>query len=282
MSTPERPFASYHLWSLVAPAPGQERWHCQMRRGFIKARQHEPQVKELLTKATASQHIGLLAQKGVYEFHRNRDLLNREDGVEKVALLLKLNNTANEVQQRVLQILRNYYDLPFLLDKHILELTRGDEGFPKPIAIERENYSFRLYAAMDCIVVEHSSVPTLHILDFKTGKASFDRRQAQVYLLAARYLYPEYRAIASFYNLEIRKTSELIQISSSELDDVELELANIANKHQQDIYNYHQKSHKFSSIFTANPGYHCRYCPFNSICQFSSFHSDKPRLHQAN
>ncbi len=282
MSTPERPFASYHLWSLVAPALGQERWHCQMRRGFIKARQHEPQVKELLTKATASQHIGLLAQQGVYEFHRNQDLLSLEDGVEQVAQLLKLNNTALEVQQRVLQILRNYYDLPFLLDKHILELTRGDEGFPKPIAIERENYSFRLYAAMDCIIVEHSHVPTLHILDFKTGKASFDRRQAKVYLLAARYLYPEYRAYASFYNLEIRKTSELIQISSSELDDVELELVNIANKHQQDMSNYYQKSSKFSSIFTPNPGYHCRFCPFNSICEFSSFHSDKPRLHQAN
>ncbi len=135
---------------------------------------------------------------------------------------------------------------------------------------------------MDCIIVEHSHLPTLHILDFKTGKASFDRRQAKVYLLAARYLYPEYRAIASFYNLEIRKTSELIQISSSELDDIELELANIANKHQQDISNYHQKSSKFSSIFTPNPGYHCRFCPFNSICEFSSFHSDKPRLHQAN
>jgi PD-(D/E)XK nuclease superfamily len=287
MSTPERPFASYHLWSLVAPAPGQERWHCQMRRGYIKARQQEPEVKVLLAKATASQHIGILAQKGVYEFHRHRHLLSQKDGVEEVAQLLKLSSATDEVQQRVLRILKNYHDLPFLLDKDILELTRGDEGFPKPIAVERENYSFRLYAAMDCIFIERdvesaSSVPTLHILDFKTGKSSFDHRQALVYLLAARYLYPGYRAIASFYNLEIRKISELINISSSQLDEIELELANIANKHQQDIYKYQQKPHKFSSIFTPNPGYHCRFCPFNSICKFSSFHSDKPRLHQAD
>jgi hypothetical protein len=293
MSTPERPFASYHLWSLIAPAPGQERWHCQMRRGYIKAKQQQPEVKALLAKATASQHIGILAQKGVYEFHRHRDFLSLEDGVEKVAQLLKLSSTTDEVQQRVLQILKNYHDLPFLLDKEILELTRGDEGFPKPIAIERENYSFRLYAAMDCIFVESdvqsaSSVPTLHILDFKTGKSSFDNRQALVYLLAARYLYPVLpggmipRIIASFYNLETRKFSELISISSNQLDEIELELANIASKHQQDMYKYQQKPHKFSSIFTPNPGYHCRFCPFNSICDFSSFHADKPRLHQAD
>ncbi|PMB14874.1 hypothetical protein CEN46_26400, partial [Fischerella thermalis CCMEE 5318] len=93
MSTPERPFASYHLWSLIAPASGQQRWHCQMRRGYIKARQHEPQVRALLTKVTSSQRIGLLAQKGVYEFHHHRYLLNQSDGVEKVAELLRLSNS---------------------------------------------------------------------------------------------------------------------------------------------------------------------------------------------
>jgi hypothetical protein len=293
MSTPERPFASYHLWSLIAPAPGQERWHCQMRRGYIKAKQHQPEVKALLAKATASQHIGILAQKGVYEFHRHRNFLTQKDGVERVAQLLELSSTIAEVQQRVLRILKNYHSLPFLLDKDILELTRGDEGFPKPIAIDQANYSFRLYAAMDCVFIERdvqsiSSPPTLHILDFKTGKSSFDHRQALVYLLAARYLYPVLpggiipRIIASFYNLETRKFSELISISNSQLDEIELKLANIADKHQQDMCNYHEKPHKFSSIFTPNPGYHCRFCPFNSICDFSSFHSDKPRLHQGD
>jgi PD-(D/E)XK nuclease superfamily len=269
MSTPLGPFASYHLWSLIAPGAGQERCHCQMRRGFVKARQHDPQVKALLAKATAPQRIGILAQKGVYEFHYNRHLLYRSDGVEKVAQLLKLSNSTNEVQQRVLQILKNYHNSPLLLGKHIIQLTRGDEGFPKPIVIEHQDYCFRLYAAMDCIFIE--SDRTLHILDFKTGKSAFDLRQALVYLLAVRYLYPEHQAVASFYNLEMCKKSELISFTKNELDSVEFELANIAQKHQQDLQKYQEETKNFSQIFPPNPGFHCRFCPFNSICEFSAF-----------
>jgi PD-(D/E)XK nuclease superfamily len=266
MSTPERPFASYHLWSLIAPNAGQQHWHCQMRRGFIKVRQHEPQVKLLLGKATASQRIGLLAQKGVYEFHHNIQLLDQVDGVEAVAKLLDLDRTTDEIQQRVLQILHKYHRQPLLLDKNILLLTSGDEGFPKPILIEGKNYSFRLYATMDCVFIEPDQ--TLHILDFKTGKSPFDRRQALVYLLAARYLYPGYPLVASFYNLEFTKRSEIIRMSDPELDHLELELANMAKKHQNDVHSYHNEQ-DFSHVFPANPGHHCRFCPFNSICDFS-------------
>ncbi len=269
MLTPERPFASYNLWSLIAPAIGQQRWHCQMRRGFVKARQHEPEVKALLGKVSASQRIGLLAQKGVYEFHHNRHFLNQADGVEKIAELLKLSNSSYQVQQRVLQILKTYHNEPLLSGKRILVLTRGDEGFPKPILVEKKHYCFRLYATMDCVFVESSG--NLHILDFKTGKSAFDRRQALVYLLAARYLYPRYKAVASFYNLEHCKKSDLISVTRGELDFVEFELANIAQKHQQDLQKYQQKSSNFSQIFPPNPGYHCRFCPFNSICEFSAF-----------
>ncbi len=269
MSTPDRPFASYHLWSLVAPATGQERWHCQMRRGFIKARQHEPQVKALLATTTAPQRIGILAQKGVYEFHYHRHLLNQSDGVERVAQILKLSKSSEQVQQRVLQILKKYHDAPLLVDKNIIQLTPGDEGFPKPIVIEQEDYCFRLYAAMDCVFIE--SDRTLHILDFKTGKSAFDRRQALVYLLAARYLYPGRHAVASFYNLEIGKKSELISITNSELESLEFELANIAHKHQHDLHKYQEKTSNFSKIFPPNPGSHCRFCPFNSICEFGDF-----------
>jgi hypothetical protein len=219
MSTPDLPFASYHLWSLVAPATGQQRWHCQMRRGFIKARQHEPQVKVLLAKATASQRIGLLAQKGVYEFHHHVHLLNQSDGVEKVAQLLKLSNSTDEVQQRVMQILKKYHDAPLLLGKRVILLTSGDEGFPQPIWIDRPDYCFRLYAAMDCVFTESDT--RLHILDFKTGKSAFDQRQALVYLLAARYLYPRYQAVASFYNLELCKKSDLISVTKRELDSIQ-------------------------------------------------------------
>lgn len=273
MSTPDRPFASYHLWSLIAPATGQERWHCQMRRGFIKARQHEPQVKSLLANATPPQRIGILAQKGVYEFHHHRHLLNQSDGVEKVAQLLKLGNSAEQVKQRVLQILQKYHHAPLLMGKHIIQLTPGDEGFPKPIIIEQEEYCFRLYASMDCVFSESDS--TLHILDFKTGKSAFDRRQALVYLLAAHYLYPGKTAFASFYNLEVCQESELISINNSELLSLEFELAKIAQKHQQDLQKYQEENSNFNQIFPPNPGTHCRFCPFNSICEFSGLKSSQ-------
>ncbi|MBF2017991.1 MAG: PD-(D/E)XK nuclease family protein [Richelia sp. RM2_1_2] len=269
MSSPVRLFASYHLWSLIAPASGQQRCHCQMKRGFIKARQDEPKVKALLkAKVTPSQRIGLLAQKGIYEFHHNRNLLKSDDGVEKVAGLLKLGNLADEIQQRVREILKKYQDAPLLLNKRIMLLTRGDEGFPKPIVIEQENYRFRLYASMDCVLNESDN--TLHIIDFKTGKSPFDRRQALVYLLAAHYLYPKYQAIASFYNLEMGKKSHVITVSNSELRLIEFHLGYIAEKHQQDLQQYHQNQKSFSKIFPPNPGYHCRFCPFQSICDFSA------------
>ncbi len=269
MPTPGRPFASYHLWSLVAPALGQERWHCQMKRGFIKARQDEPIVKALLAQASPPQRIGLLAQKGVYEFHHHHHLLAQPDGVEKVAQILKLSKSTDEVQQRVIQILKQYHHEPVLEGKHIIQLTRGDEGFPKPIWIDQQDYRFRLYAAMDCVFTEADR--TLHILDFKTGKSAFDQRQALVYLLAARYLYPKQQAVASFYNLERCKKSELISLTSSQLDGIETQLAQVARKHQQDLHQYQENPSKFSQIFPPNPGFHCRYCPFERICDFSGF-----------
>ena len=268
MPISKRLFASYNLWSLVAPAVGQERWHCQMKRGFIKARQHEPAVKALLAQATPPQRIGLLAQKGVYEFHQHTQLLQLPDGVERVARLLRLNKSTSEVQQRVIQILKNYRNAPVLVGKRIVLLTRGDEGFPRPIAIKWENYCFQLYAAMDCVFTEADR--TLHILDFKTGKSAFDQRQALVYLLAARYLYPQQQAVASFYNLEQCKQSDLIHLTSSQLDGVETQLASVAQKHQQDLSQYRQNPHEFSQVFPANPGFHCRHCPFHSICEFSA------------
>jgi hypothetical protein len=124
-----------------------------------------------------------------------------------------------------------------------------------------------LYAAMDCVFIESDS--TLHILDFKTGKSAFDRRQALVYLLAARYLYPGKSAVASFYNLEVCQKSDLITINNYELAALEFELANIAKQHQIDLQKYQARNNNFSRIFPPNPGYHCRFCPFNSICEFA-------------
>jgi hypothetical protein len=126
---------------------------------------------------------------------------------------------------------------------------------------------------MDCIFIESDS--TLHILDFKTGRSAFDHRQALVYLLAARYLYPGKPAVASFYNLEIGKKSELITISPSECKSLESELANIAHQHQQDLQEYEAQHSNFSQIFPPNPGNHCRFCNFSSICEFAELKQPK-------
>jgi CRISPR/Cas system-associated exonuclease Cas4 (RecB family) len=126
---------------------------------------------------------------------------------------------------------------------------------------------------MDCVFIDSDS--TLHILDFKTGKSAFDKRQALVYLLAARYLYPGKTAVASFYNLEVGQKSEIITINNHELTSLELELANVANKHQLDLQKYADRSSNFNHIFPPNPGNHCRFCPFNSICEFSTFNPAK-------
>ncbi len=100
-----------------------------------------------------------------------------------------------------LRILNNYYKNPILLNQRIFSLNRGHEGFPEPIKVFYRNTVFNLFAAIDCILLKPGS--TLHILDFKTGQSDFDERQAFVYLLAASYLCPQRRAIASFYNLEL-------------------------------------------------------------------------------
>lgn len=261
------PFASYNLWSLFSPPVGQEGWHCDMRRGFTKARKREPQVAELLAQDNIPQLIGHLAQKGVYEFHQERMMLHRQDCVEQLAEILQLKEQPTDVQQRVIQILKNYFDNPILAGKNIIQLNRGDEGFPEPILIQQGSYIFNLYAAIDCIFEEQDG--TLHILDFKTGKTDFDRRQGFVYLLAASYLYPQKPATASFYNLETGKWSERISATPAQLNAIEIELVRISGQHQEDLRRYRQKPAEFKRIFPPNPCFNCQYCPFSRICEFS-------------
>lgn len=262
-------FASYNLLSLFFPAVGQERWHCDMKRGFTKARKKELQVKTLLEQDTTWQKIGLLAQKGVYEFHRDTQLLDSSDGVDRVAEIIQLSQESVEVQKRVTPILEKYRKTPIFIGKNIIKLSRGDEGFPEPILIQQGSYLFNFYAAIDCIFLEPDG--KLHILDLKTGKSEFDRRQGFIYLLAARYLYPQQAAIASFYNLETGKWSDPITATSAQLDAIQMELARISQQHQRDLWRYRQNPADFATIFPPNPGLPCQYCQFNSICQFSAF-----------
>lgn len=263
------PFASYNLWLLFWPPIGQESWHCDMKRGFTKARKREPEVAELLAQDNTPQLIGHLAQRGIYEFHQNRQIFSCKDGVEQVAQILQLNEQPDNVQQRVIKILKNYFNNPILLEKNIIQLNRGDEGFPEPILIQQGSYIFNLYAAIDCIFEEQDG--TLHILDFKTGKTDFDRRQGFVYLLAASYLYPQQSAIASFYNLETGKWSERITATPTQLNAIQIELVRISQQHQKDLRRYKQKPADFRRIFPPNPGYTCQFCPFCRICEFSVF-----------
>ncbi|BAY74607.1 hypothetical protein NIES25_10210 [Nostoc linckia NIES-25] len=260
------PSASYNLWSLSDSRVGQEFWFCDMKRGFNKVRNKEPQVKALL-EDNKHQRIGKLAQAGIYEFYQDPQLLSQPDGVEQIAAILKLSQEPEEVKERIIIILNNYYKKRILVGKQIIQLSKGDEQFPSPITIQEGSYRFNLYAPTDCTFKEPDG--TIHILDFKTGKSDFDRRQAYVYLLAASYLYPQQLSVASFYNLETGLASDIITITPEQLKFVQIELADIAKRYELERMHYGKKPNDFAIIFPPNPGIACRYCNFNSICEFS-------------
>ncbi|MEL7242515.1 MAG: PD-(D/E)XK nuclease family protein [Cyanobacteria bacterium J06629_18] len=260
-------FSSYNLLSLFSPPVGLEHLHCDMKRGFAKARKKEPEVAALLDKDNTAQTIGLLAQKAVYEIHQDSSILSQKDGLSRVVYTLQLDKESGLVQERVIQIIQNYLENPILVGKKVIKLSRGDEGFPEPILIKQGNYLFNLYAAIDCIFLEEDN--TLHILDFKTGKSDFDRRQAYIYLLAATYLYSEKKAVASFYNLETCKQSKTITATPETLESFQITMSRIAKQHQKDLRRYRQKNDDFRDIYPQNPGISCRFCPFSSICEFA-------------
>jgi hypothetical protein len=261
------PFVSYNLWNLWEPAIGQEQWHCPMKRGFLKARAKEPEIALLIQQETVYQEIGLLAQQGIYEFHEDLYFLSRTDGVRQVSRILGLERKNPEVRERVTEVLRNYHSDPILLNREILRLSRGDEGYPEPILVCSGNEKLNLFAAIDCVFVEPDG--TLHILDFKTGKSSFDSRQAYVYLLAAKYLYPDRSVMASFYNLESQTWSKRITATNEQLQALEMDLTRIAQQHQEDLQQYRRKSVSFEKVFPPHPGGQCRNCQFQSVCTFS-------------
>lgn len=264
-------FASYNLWLLFSPPVGREMGHCDRKRGYTKARKKEPVVKELLEKDTSWQRIGILAQKGVYEFHQDLRLFEAAEGVDQVAEILNLEREEPEVRKRVGEILVNYQKNQFLRGREIIKLSRGDEGFPVPIEVKQGNFVFNFYAAIDCIVRETEG--RLHIIDLKTGKSEPDRRQGLVYLLACQYLYPDQQAIASFYNLETGEQTEPIQATAKQLQSIQRELASIAKRHQEELRRYRRNPEAFEEIYPANPHSNCLYCNFNSICKFSTLES---------
>lgn len=267
MKSPWRPFASYNLWSLFSPAAGHEAFHCSMKRGFSKARNKEPEVSALLSQNSIPQEIGLLAQQGIYEFHADQELLESRKGMDEVANRIQLDQKVPEVSDRVLQILNNYQESPVLSGKEVLHIIRGDEGPPVAILLSQGGYEFNLFAAFDCVFRDPDG--TIHILDFKTGKSGFDKRQAYVYLLAAQSLYPNEKAVASFYNVESKSWSETITATKPQLEAIEIELMRVAQQHQRDLSDHRRRPQDFSYIFAPSTGYSCRFCAFSSVCDFS-------------
>jgi hypothetical protein len=84
-------YVSYSIWSQISPPIGKEHWHCDRKRGYLRAKKKEPLIKNLVTIDNTAQRIGILAQRGVYEFHQNIQLLSDADGVEKVTQVLNLS-----------------------------------------------------------------------------------------------------------------------------------------------------------------------------------------------
>jgi PD-(D/E)XK nuclease superfamily len=271
-------FASYHLWSQFEPALGWEDTHCQMQRGW-RATQPISVDKQPASplNETIWQKVGKLAQQGVYEFHQDPLLLKHPRGVDRVADRLYLYYELAAVRDRVLAILRQYQARPWLLGRELRLLNRGDEPIPPPIEIRTGDYSFQLLAAFDCVVREPpvltgsatSQRDLLHIIDFKTGLADFDRRQADVYLLAGSYLYPDCEIVASFYNLETLTSSELITATPARLAEIAQKLAQIAQIHQRQLQEYRRDPDCFDRLFPPHPGTHCRACSFNYRCDYA-------------
>ena len=262
-------FASYQLWTQFEPAIGWEDSHCQMQRGWRWARKSGTEPKKPIIE-TIWQKVGNLAQQGVYEFHRDPLLLKHPSGIDRVADRLYLYYEVAPVRQRVMGILLQYQAAPFLQGRDVMILNRGDEPVPVPIQIQIADYQFQLFAAFDCVIREPDG--TVHIIDFKTGQADFDRRQADVYLLASSYLYPDRDVVASFYNLETMAESELITATPDKLVQVLAKLAQLAKLHryQLDQYDRTPDSACFDRLFPAHPGNHCRSCQFNYLCTYAA------------
>ncbi len=270
-------FASYHLWSQFEPALGLEDTHCQMQRGWRWTQRSSSQKAQgSPISETIWQKVGKLAQQGVYEFHQDPLLLKHPRGSERVADRLYLYYEIATVRDRVMRILQQYQANPLLLGQDILILNRGDEPIPPPIELEVADDHFHLFAAFDCIIKCPTGVTPMghrqkiHIIDFKTGLADPDRRQADVYLLACSYLYPDLDAVASFYNLETMISSELITATPDRLNSIAYKLAQIAKLHQQQLQAYQQCTDCFDRLFPPHPGNHCQSCPFNYRCDYAA------------
>ncbi|MFB6276991.1 MAG: PD-(D/E)XK nuclease family protein [Halothece sp.] len=260
-------WVSYSLWLQFQPKLGWEEYHCHRKRGFARARGKEAGIAELRQQDTTAQKIGKLAQQAVYYLYHYPEYLNQE-GINFIANhFLQLEQETKEIQNRISAILEEYLYYPFLQNKKVLSLTSGEESQPSFVYIGTAYPKVKLSFVYDCIIQKADN--HIHIVDFKTGKTQFqpDLRQAFVYLVAARHLYPNYTVTASFYHLEFAQESEIYSATEEELELITNQLQRVAQNHQRELKAYHQSPDQFNHIFPATPGKVCNHCPFTSVCE---------------
>ena len=263
-------WSSYSLWLEFLPQMGFEEFHCHKKRGYSRViSKEQSDVNLLKNQDTIPQRIGKLAQQAIYQLHYHSQYLTHS-GIEVIASdCLHLNEEEEEVRERVFKVLQNYLEKPFLIleNREVIFLESGNER-PDKVFIEFNNFKFPVYFKFDCVVKERSGL--IHIIDFKTGKNndSYDPRQALIYLLASQYMteYKNKKVIASFYNLELNKESDIYDATQKELEFTKINLFKIARKHEQEIKQCRSDPTLFNQLFPATPGKGCSYCAYHSIC----------------
>jgi PD-(D/E)XK nuclease superfamily len=262
---------SYKLLSLLSPAPGKAQWHCHLKRGFYVAKKQDIEVKECTKNDLPAQKIGILAQRGVYEFWKNPQYLKDLSGVDWAIEQLQLINELPEVQKKVTAILQDYHERPFLKDKDVITCESGIHYDPHRFKIEHGSAQFALSAQIDCSYAEPDG--TFHIVDFKTGNSSinsFDPRQLYIYLLAASYLHPGRLAVASFYHIETGEQSKIFSATLEILEAYRIELFNAICRLEKEKKLYHDSPEIFLDIYPPNPALNiCTYCNYQSVCEFA-------------
>jgi hypothetical protein len=263
---------SYKLLSLVSPAPGKAQWHCHLKRGFYIAKKQDTEVKECTKRDLPAQRIGILAQRGVYEFWENPRYLEDSAGVDWAIEKLQLTNELPEVCEQVTKMLQFYHKQPFLKDKDVITCESGIYYDPHRFKIEHGNAQFALSAQIDCSYSEPDG--TFHIVDFKTGTSSidsFDPRQLYVYLLAANYLRPDRAAAASFYHIGTGEQSNPFTATPEILEAYRIELFNVVCRLEKEKRLYHESPGMFLDIYPPNPSLNtCNYCNYQSVCEFAT------------
>lgn len=105
---------------------------------------------------------------------------------------------------------------------------------------------------------------SVEIIDYKTGKAkeggklmSSDKEQLLIYQLAVQEVFGEKPEKLTFYYLDNGSKASFLG-NDEDLEELKLGILDRIDKIN-------------SSNFKANPGFHCKFCDFNGICEFRAY-----------